>query len=91
VTKYKLILSKEAQKHLKKHSTSGNKRLLSKIDALFGELQDHPETGTGKPERLKNNLAGFWSRRINKEHRLIYSIEEGIVKVNVVSAHGHYE
>jgi toxin YoeB len=50
----------------------------------------HPETGTGKPEKLKFELTGYWSRRINKKDRLIYSIEHHIVTVTVVSAVGHY-
>jgi len=50
----------------------------------------HPETGTGKPERLKFDLSGYWSRRINKKDRLIYFIQNEIVTVTVVSALGHY-
>jgi len=40
------------------------------------ELAEHPREGTGKPEMLKGDLAGYWSRRINREHRLVYSIED---------------
>ncbi|TXD79502.1 type II toxin-antitoxin system YoeB family toxin [Algoriphagus ratkowskyi] len=39
------------------------------------QLVQHHEAGTDKPERLKNNYSGFWSRRINHEHRLVYSID----------------
>jgi len=53
-------------------------------------LEEHPETGTGKPERLKNNLTGLWSRRINKEHRLVYYIDGNKVTVTIISAYGHY-
>lgn len=45
---------------------------------------------TGHPEKLKHDLEGFWSRRINKKHRLIYQIEDEIITVIVVSAYSHY-
>ncbi|MGZ3872978.1 MAG: Txe/YoeB family addiction module toxin [Mucilaginibacter sp.] len=48
----------------------------------------HPETGIGRPERLKYQLSGMWSRRINREHRLIYEIAENAVFI--YSAKGHY-
>ncbi|QDH81570.1 Txe/YoeB family addiction module toxin [Echinicola soli] len=47
--------------------------------------------GTGKPERLKHDYHGYWSRRINREHHLVYAIEEGRVVVTIVSAYGYYE
>jgi toxin YoeB len=56
---------------------------------LFNELTDHPFTGTGKPEPLRYDLSGLWSRRINREHRLVYEVEDNIVVV--LSAKGHYE
>ena len=55
------------------------------------ELQEHPRTGTGKPEPLSEGRAGQWSRRISQKHRLIYEIEDTIVKVDVLSAYGHYD
>jgi toxin YoeB len=45
-----------------------------KLDALIKECMRHPFTGTGKPEPLKNNLKGFWSRRISQEHRVVYRV-----------------
>nr|WP_299586375.1 Txe/YoeB family addiction module toxin [Mucilaginibacter sp.] len=57
---------------------------------MFLELYEHPETGIGKPERLKFDLSGYWSRQINKKDRLIYLIEDKLVTVTVVSASGHY-
>ena len=61
-----------------------------RVEQIISELYIHPETGTGKPERLKFDLAGFWSGRINKKDRLIYFIENEIITVTVVSAIGHY-
>lgn len=69
---------------------SGNKAAIAKIERLLLELAEHPTTGTGQVEALKDNLSGFWSRRIDKFNRMIYSIEEEIVTITVVSAKGHY-
>ena len=71
---------------------AGDKAALKKLDGLLKELEEHPKTGTGKPERLK----GFpererWSRRITDRHRLVYDIEEDVVLVLIVSAFGHYD
>ncbi len=87
---FKLIFTNIAVKGILRLKKSGNKKLIIKIDQLLDELEEHPETGTGKPERLKNNLSGLWSRRINKEHRLVYSIDGEKVIVTVISAFGHY-
>ena len=80
----------EAEKHLKEWRRSGQKKTLKKIADLFEELQKHPTTGTGKVEQLKGDLSGYWSRRIDKESRMIYAIEEDKVIVAVVSLRGHY-
>lgn len=89
--KFVVFLSKKAEEDLKKHKRSGNKSTEKKIKRILNELKVHPETGTGKPEKLKHDLKGFWSRRINKKDRMIYSIQHDIVTVEVVSAMGHYE
>ena len=51
---------------------------------------EHPATGTGQVEALKGNLSGYWSRRINKQFRIIYTIYEDIVTVMVISVKSHY-
>jgi len=61
------------------------------VEQIISELYDHPEIGTGKPERLKFDLTGYWSRRINRKDRLIYFIKNDIITVTVVAALGHYE
>ena len=63
---------------------------FNKAKVLLEGLQNHPKTGTGKPEPLSGDRAGQWSRRITLKHRLVYSIEESIVTVLVISAYGHY-
>jgi len=87
---YILAFSKIALADIKKHRKSGDKAILRKIEQLLNELREHPTTGTGQPELLKHNLQGLYSRRINKKHRLVYSIKAEIVTVYVVSAHSHY-
>ncbi len=52
-------------------------------------MGEYPFEGTGKPELLKYNLAGYWSRRINREHRIVYEVTEEIVFV--LSAKGYYD
>jgi len=88
---YTVTFSPKAQKQIEALERSGNPVLLRKIVALKSELERHPREGTGKPEMLKGNLAGYWSRRIDHEHRLVYSIDDEIVTITVVSAKGHYE
>jgi len=53
------------------------------------ELREHPYSGTGKPEQLRG-YKNLWSRRIDKKNRLVYSVEEAVVTVYVISAVGHY-
>jgi len=88
---YFVILEERAKKDIIEHEKNGNKTIVRKIESFLFELEEHPETGTGKPERLKHDKSGLWSRRISSEHRLIYAIEKSIVKVVVISAKGHYE
>ncbi len=67
--------------------------MLKKISELLRAIQQSPFEGIGKPEPLKHNLSGVWSRRINKEHRIIYEIidENTIEILNIISLKGHYE
>jgi toxin YoeB len=51
-----------------------DKKILKKINALIKEIQSNPYSGIGKPEPLKFDLAGLWSRRIEREHRLVYRV-----------------
>lgn len=63
---------------------------LPKLAKLLDELKEHPRTGTGQCERLKHYNEEIWSRRITREHRLVYKINDNIVEVLVISAFGHY-
>lgn len=65
-------------------------KAFAKALRLLEEIQEHPRTGTGRPEQLSGDLTGKWNRRINKKHRLIYQIHDMEVIVVVISAYGHY-
>lgn len=56
-------------------------RLYKKIDRIIDELIEHPFMGTGKPEPLKHEFSGWWSRRISQEHRLIYKVDENTILI----------
>jgi toxin YoeB len=63
---------------------------FKKANDLIKELKLHPEFGTGQPEKLKQELTGLWSRRLNKKDRLIYEIDEEDMTVIMHSFLGHY-
>ena len=86
---YTLSFSPQAIKDLSRLKKSEPVAFI-KARQLLLELQEHPKTGTGKPEALRGELAGLWSRRISKKHMLVYGIEDNVVKVSVLSAYGHY-
>lgn len=65
-----------------------DKKILKKINALIKEIERSPFEGSGKPEPLKHNLAGWWSRRINLEHRIVYKVERD--SVIVLQCRYHY-
>ena len=88
--KFRVTLTVEAKLHVAKHYKSGNRAVIKKIELILIELSEHPTIGVGQPEQLKHNLQGFWSRRINQKDRMIYSINDNTVIVEVVSAMNHY-
>lgn len=65
------------------------KKLAQRIRKLLKDIAGKPEEGIGKPERLKFQLAGYWSRRIDQEHRLVYKVEGNTILV--LSCRYHYE
>lgn len=87
---YELDFTKNALKDIEFHNKSGDKVLMQKLAQLLNELCEHPESGTGQPEKLKYNYSGYWPRRINQNHRLIYRIGNETITVLVVQAKGHY-
>ena len=87
---YKIILSEQARKDYLHFTQSGNKAVLNKISALLKDIAEHPYTGIGKPEQLRYELAGKWSRRISVEHRLVYSVNDEVIEVYLFSMRYHY-
>jgi len=87
---YELDIPEKVFKEIIDYKRSGNLSAFNKVMTFLEELKVHPRTGTGKPEQLKFGLRECWSRRINHEHRLVYSIKDEIVMVEVISAKGHY-
>ena len=65
-----------------------NKAILKRINLLIKEIQREPLSGIGKPEALKHELSGCWSRRIDDANRLVYVVENDVL--TIVQCRGHY-
>ena len=65
-----------------------DKKILKKINELIQDIERTGNAGIGKPESLKHELSGYWSRRITDVHRLIYQIDDD--KINIISCRNHY-
>jgi toxin YoeB len=70
------------------HWHATDKAMVRKINRLIEECTRHPFDGTGKPEPLKGDLSGFWSRRIDREHRLVYRVVDG--GLDIIQCRYHY-
>ena len=66
-----------------------DKNTLKRINELIKDTTRDPFDGIGKPEALKGNLSGFYSRRINSEHRLVYAVDE--TTIYIIACKGHYD
>ena len=81
--------TRKAVEHIEFWKKSGNKAIQKKIQLFIEDMKQNPFMGIGKPEALKYNWQGTWSRKINEEHRVVYEIlDEGILLVH--SLKGHY-
>lgn len=81
--------TKKALEHIDFWKKSGNKGIQKKIQLLIEDIMKTPFTGIGKPEALKYELQGCWSRKINDEHRIVYEIpDDGVLLI--YSLKGHY-
>ncbi|TAH03211.1 MAG: Txe/YoeB family addiction module toxin [Sphingobacteriales bacterium] len=83
-----IIYSPKAKDDINYWKKQGNKAIQTKITNLLQAVLESPYQGIGKPEPLKHKLQGFYSRRINQEHRLIYKIENNVIRIE--SLKGHY-
>ncbi len=86
-----IIYSDEALKDIEYWKKSGNKIIQKKIQQLLDAIEENPFEGIGKPESLKHNLSGLWSRRINHQHRVIYKLLENKKAIRIYSLKGHYD
>jgi len=84
----KILFTQEAWKDFE-WFLNKDKRLAKRIKLLLKDILRDPENGIGKPERLRFQLSGYWSRRISKEHRLVYRVEKETI--TVISYRYHYE
>lgn len=64
-------------------------KMLKRVANLFLAISKQPHEGIGKPELLKGELKGFWSRRINDEHRIVYTADKE--KIVIISCRSHYD
>ena len=87
---YRIALSEPADEDIKRWKKSGQRIIMNRISKLLADIQAHPTTGIGKPEALRYDLTGKYSRRINDEHRIIYTIDEDEKVVTILSLYGHY-
>ncbi|GAB4561568.1 MAG: type II toxin-antitoxin system mRNA interferase toxin YoeB [Geothermobacteraceae bacterium] len=82
----KLIFSEHAWEDYQ-YWVKTDRKILKRVNALIRDIQRSPCAGTGKPEALKHGLAGYWSRRINDEHRIVYKVEGASVFIAQVRYH----
>ena len=69
------------------HWATQDKKTFRRINSLIKDIARNPFTGIGKPEPLKHAYAGFWSRRINQEHRLIYQVRNNTISIAACRYH----
>jgi len=69
------------------HWQKTDKKILRRINTLIKEIKRNPFEGVGKPEPLKHALSGYWSRRINDEHRIVYKVSSGAIHIAQLRYH----
>ncbi len=84
----KLLFSERAWEEYLKWQVQ-DKKLLKKINVLLRDIERNSFKGIGKPEPLKNQFSGYWSRRINETHRLVYRVHSGDI-IEIYQCKGHY-
>ena len=84
-----IVLSPKAVSDLTQWRQAGEISLLKKARKLIAAIQDKPYDGIGKPEPFKNQYSGYWSRRVSREHRLVYEVSGNQIIIH--NFKGHYE
>jgi len=85
-----IVLTNRALKEREFWKKSGNQNVQKRISSLLKSILENPYEGIGKPEALRANLSGYWSRRITKEHRLVYGVNEEDGVITIISMRFHY-
>ena len=85
MTVYYSTIAEEDLAYWRQHS----KKITERIESLIEDIRQHPFSGIGKPEPLKYKYKGYWSRRIDNEHRLIYKVREG--EILIAKCRFHYD
>lgn len=87
---YLIVFSEQAEQHIQYFKKLNDAAIQRKISRLLQELKEHPFDGSGQVEALKYDLAGMWSRRINREHRILYEVDDEKRIVYIYKLFGHY-
>ena len=82
-----VVYTDRAEQELKEWIKSGNKQIRKKIIELIQSIVETPFIGIGKPEQLKQNRTGYWSRRITDEHRIVYKVEDDKIIITQLKFH----
>ncbi|HEY1011046.1 MAG TPA: Txe/YoeB family addiction module toxin [Daejeonella sp.] len=88
--RYTIIVSNKAKEDLQALKKS-EPQAYRKARLLIEELAEHPKTGRGKPQLKRHDLAGLYARKITDKHRLLYSVDDQTITVDIISAKGHYD
>ena len=87
---YRIQFAETADEDLDYWKMSGQLTIQTKISRLLEDIRNHPLTGLGKPEALRFNLSGLYSRRIDSKNRIVYSVDDTAGIVTIYSLRGHY-
>jgi toxin YoeB len=87
MAKYQIVLSPQAVSDLK-YWNKNKREVLTRFSRLLDAIAENPSHGIGKPKELHYDFQGLWSRRIDKDHRIIYEVKE--MTIEVLSLRGHY-
>ena len=88
---YSLSFTRKAANDIRIIKKSGNRSMIKKLTELLNEISEHPRSGTGQVERLKHyRNTDTWSRRLSRDYRIVYTVYEEKIEVEIRSAIGHY-